>query len=437
MTEEKKIPVMDRSTGATRFADRPPTGPVQRERTADGEQFQSADSSAASISVASTESSPGLVTKEPLGAASSNTGSVEQIGSRAPVDGSPRVKPEKKKKSEVETLEHFILQAYSFKGRKIALSGSVEKRIGRQPTLDVEAVERILTKSRGDLLFAVPRQLLLVARDIQTYPALRGAIRDFVKTTLLSHPLFANSLIVAAINNVPEAPSMIDAMSALACSELPLELHSAGKHSIKTAQLSELRANAVYCLAVWFRDMRGVSVGELNDALYRVLWSKAAASLRDERAKLRALTELHDLAAVGLACGEFHAAATERIRQMEVAQQAASQAQAEAATLRAEVEQLSETYNLRVAHLESQVQDLKALAENIRIKNQHELTHLRDDLEQQRTRVLRRLKADVALLDEGLTALRRDPPKIHVMDDHAERISDALRQEIKKLESGE
>ena len=40
-------------------------------------------------------------------------------------------------------------------------------------------------------------------------------------------------------------------------------------------------------------------------------------------------------------------------------------------------------------------------------------------------------------MEEGLHALRRNPPKIHVMDDHAERVLDGLYMEIKELESGD
>ena len=61
-------------------------------------------------------------------------------------------------------------------------------------------------------------------------------------------------------------------------------------------------------------------------------------------------------------------------------------------------------------------------------------THHRYDIEQMRTRVLRRLKSDVALLEDGLHALRRPEPKVHVMIDAAERVVDALRKEIRNLE---
>jgi hypothetical protein len=70
-------------------------------------------------------------------------------------------------------------------------------------------------------------------------------------------------------------------------------------------------------------------------------------------------------------------------------------------------------------------------------KTDTEAAHLRDDIELLRTRVLRRLKADVELLELGLEGLRRPEPKVHVMMDSAERVADALRKEIKNLQGGD
>ena len=59
--------------------------------------------------------------------------------------------------------------------------------------------------------------------------------------------------------------------------------------------------------------------------------------------------------------------------------------------------------------------------------NANERAHLKDDYEQMRGQVLRRLRDELALLDEGLHALKRNPPKVHVMIDHAERAIEGLK----------
>lgn len=79
----------------------------------------------------------------------------------------------------------------------------------------------------------------------------------------------------------------------------------------------------------------------------------------------------------------------------------------------------------------SQLQD--KVAQAVR-DHQTAVTHLRDDFERLRTRVLRRLSRELDLLDEGMGAIRREPPRLHVMLDHGERATSGLREEIKNLE---
>ena len=59
--------------------------------------------------------------------------------------------------------------------------------------------------------------------------------------------------------------------------------------------------------------------------------------------------------------------------------------------------------------------------------------HLRDDLEQLRSRLLRRLVTDVDMLGVGLSAIQTPEPRIHVIRDRVERVIDALQIEINKL----
>lgn len=70
---------------------------------------------------------------------------------------------------------------------------------------------------------------------------------------------------------------------------------------------------------------------------------------------------------------------------------------------------------------------------NTALNTEIELVLLRNEMEIQRTRLLRRLKADVQLLEAGLIALTRPVPKTHVTADHIERVLDAMRQEITTL----
>ena len=62
-----------------------------------------------------------------------------------------------------------------------------------------------------------------------------------------------------------------------------------------------------------------------------------------------------------------------------------------------------------------------------------EVAHLEDDLEKVRGDTIRVLTAEIRMLGDGLHALKKDPPKVHVMIDHAERSRDSLIALLGKL----
>jgi septal ring factor EnvC (AmiA/AmiB activator) len=126
--------------------------------------------------------------------------------------------------------------------------------------------------------------------------------------------------------------------------------------------------------------------------------------------------------------GELKAFETEarRARHEEAMQrEQSSQLQDEVRALQATCADLS----MRLKVSESETSALKQqLADEDRLA--------RDRQETIRARVSRTLKSDVALLHVGLEAIRRDPPRVGVMDDHADRVCESLRKELQQLELG-
>jgi hypothetical protein len=66
-----------------------------------------------------------------------------------------------------------------------------------------------------------------------------------------------------------------------------------------------------------------------------------------------------------------------------------------------------------------------------------EITLLRHELEQLRGRLIRQLTDSADMLDVGLSALRKDTPRVPVMVERAEVVVDTLRAEVKRLMKGE
>ena len=337
-----------------------------------------------------------------------------------------------KKKREIHTLEDFIRYAYERKGGTLALSPSVEKKLAGDARLSDTVMDDLLRLADADPGLTVARQLLLLAPELSTYPGLAGAMRGFVRNVLNRHPVANLPGIAAALNNLDEAPSAADALQSV----MNASKASFGTEVevMKDAEFFKLRANVVYFLAGWIADSRGLAITALADLLVSALWGGAAKKLTTQRKRFQALTEIEDIEAVGLVADAFRQQAIERAKQ-------ADRACAEAEVLRTQVSTLNALLNeanTEIEHVQTQLNEVKVGAEQSISAMQREIAlkeaHLRDDKELMRTRLLRRLSDDVAFLEGGLDALRHPQPKIHVMEDRAQRVADALREEIRKLE---
>jgi len=335
-----------------------------------------------------------------------------------------------KPKVDIETLEQFIEYAYGRKGQRFSLKSKVEKAIAQNPRLDDGAMSRLLALAAGDTLLAVPRQLLLVSRDVDGYPTLRATLGSFVSTVMHRHPAFADPGVLGALRNLPEALPAADALAKVAAFIPPDE---DGKEPLKGADLHVLRRNAAHLFATWLASNRSMNADVLTALLFHVMWSPAARDLADDNARLRALTEIEQPAGVGLACQRFRQQAIE-------ARTAQDQTLREAIDLRLRLAESDGQRLLAEEQRDALAAELQALressaAEAVDLRRQHEAerTHLRHDQEQLRGRMVRRLDEGVEMLDVGLTALRNKTPRVEVMLERAEHVVDALRAEIKNL----
>lgn len=335
-----------------------------------------------------------------------------------------------KPKADIERLEQFIEHVYGRKGKHVSLKAKVERAIAQNPRLDDDELSRLLALAAGDALLAVPRQLLLVSRNIDGYPALRAAFGSFVSTVMQRHPAFADPGVQGALRNLPEALPAADALAKVAAFS-PVD--EDGKEPLKGAELQALRSNAAHLFVTWLASNRGMNAEELAALLFQVMWAPAARDLADDTARLRALTEIEQPAGVGLACQRFRQQAIE-------ARSSQDQSQREANVLRERLADIDAKRLLAEEQRDTLEAELRALRERTaadmaELRRQHDVeqTHLRHDQEQLRGRLVRRLDEGVEMLEVGLTALRNKTPRVEVMMQRAEFVVDSLRSEIKDL----
>lgn len=418
MTDSNKIPITYKGTGETKLGD-PAKSLMERKK---GSPTESGPDSAKENNDPS-ENVQSDVKHSDLG---SRAAQQEAEQSKA------KVKANKKPHKDIESLEQFIEQAYSRPGQRISLKPKVEELLGKESKLTDDARARLLELAGRDWVLAVPNQLILVSRNIKRYPLLRNEIRAFVGAVLEAHPVYVTLGLAGVLSNLPDAPDLQQAMSLIAEGDLAEILKTSLADKPKPKQMEELRVNAINCLALWGFEMRGLPLEKVIQSLNAASWSVRAQSVKTDTDKLRHLLEIKEIIGVGLVCSAFKQMADVQAQAATVAEKVKNTALAQVEILQAKLAEFQTEIDSRdqaIGRLEQELESEKQAHSKTR-------THLRDDYEQLRSRVLRRLKAEVSLLDEGLHALRREDPKLHVVEDHAERVMDGLKKEIKELESG-
>lgn len=191
-----------------------------------------------------------------------------------------------------------------------------------------------------------------------------------------------------------------------------------------------LRANVTGTAALWMVAVRGVAPQVVLRSLHERVWSVGCGRAIAMADTWRRLLDVRDPTALGIACDAFVSAANQARREADSARTAEAAALKHLSDLSATVTQLTlQLDQQRIAN-----EDLQRTAIQSSRDAEAALAHARDSYERLRTRVLRRLSRDVELLDEGMLAIRREPPKLHVMTDHGERALSGLREEIRTLQ---
>ena len=352
---------------------------------------------------------------------------------RPPVSLTPTADPEPKKdktRPEPSSLEEFIEHAYKRKGQRVSLSEKTEKAISQDFILRPDVQTRLLEIAKQDSLLLVPKQLLLVAHGIKRYPPLRTELQKFILAALNQNPLFTFHQLSDVLRNIPGSMSPERALSKVFATDIALVQKRITDFNPKLAEYKKLQANLIYCIAIFLEGTYSYSLLQISKLLYDSLWMPSAPKDADTTHKLRILTDITDVEGVGQACSLFktevdvqtasNAALQSRIRNLEE----------NVVRLEGECKKSAQELQIR----DDKLRGMEAQLLNERKSHEDALTHLRDDKEQMRAKLLRRLKAEANLLSDGLHALRRDPPKIHVMDDHAARVLDGLYAAIKELD---
>lgn len=328
----------------------------------------------------------------------------------------------------IENVAHLLGAIYGGRFKRMTLKKAELAALRRAPApTEAERVD-LFREAQLDRLLDKTRQLMLLGLRLDG-PAVPGLIREFARGVLERHPLFQSESLGSVLANIPEAMAEEEAIKAVLRVDCASLTWPEEKKQLTKKQCDQCRRNGALCLLMLFWGSRGTSVERIQRYLQSTLWAPTSRGQNSDREKLYALISTRDPAAASVTFSLLDGAATEQRRRAETAVGAEERALSRVAQLE---EQL--------AHVERDLTEATAEAE--RVQKELEETsqahatarvHWKDDYEQLRGQILRRIKEELSLLDEGLHALRREPPKVHVMIDHAERAIDGLKREMQRL----
>jgi len=353
-----------------------------------------------------------------------------ELSGEGAAKGLKRNRAGKRAKSEPETLAQVFEYAYGRKGQPLALKPKAEKQVALNVQLEELELSHILQLSKSDKVLAVPRQILLLSQQVRAFPALRAALTSFVLNVMLTHPVYRDAGVQGALRNLPEGLQPADALARVANFQ-PSPNTEVGL--IKGSDLRDLKCNAVNLFVAWLAVNRSLSSEELTALLFQVIWQPAVKDLTDDNLRLRALTDLTQVAGVGLACHRFRQQAIEARAQQEQTQREATNFCDRLAAAEAQLSNTAE--QLATVQAELGALQVSSAAEIEELQRQHAVdrTHLQHQLEQLRGRLVKRLTDSIEMLDVGLSALCKDTPRVPVMMERAEHVIDALRAEVQEL----
>ena len=332
----------------------------------------------------------------------------------------------------LNTYADFLCTAYGATRGRWKPTGTEIKSMHAGPLPDSTQRAELLMLAESDRALKRTRDVMLLGLRRLDGSHEAKPILGFVRDLLLRHPAYRSRSLVLAL----EHPNRCDDKRAVqTIADVNYRsLRWGGRSPLTKAEATACRANALHCLLLWFHETLSprLPIERYHEYLRRELWAPPAMRRTSESNRVRILIKNRDHAATDLVCSLFEERIADLQRQVDASQDSALKATDQTRALEDSVVALQQDLDNTRTQLDRTMDDLHVERRERGI----ERAHLRDDYEKLRGRVLQRLDAELSLLKEGLHALRREPPKVGVMNDHAERVIEGLRKEVEHLRRG-
>lgn len=346
-----------------------------------------------------------------------------------------------KRKPVITTIEELLTFAYESNARLLEFSRDALKKL--EVTDDGFAAQRELVESLAakDPTLATPYKLLQYtarqgvqlkrAEDEDLARALNRIV-DLAVVALEQNPVFRDSK--DELRDHPRDPQLSTAHLRDEARRIdPDKLGLAPEH-FKATDRRRLAKNAIACCGILHALDGEWSLDQFIDAAYSSLWKyEAPEAIGLERAVGRiGASRDHDV--LGIVSANFLDRIVRLDRQVAQHERDAESAGNRVTKLSGELAAATEREQVALARAEAFSADVVRLQKELAAERDNRVvdkSHMADDYETLRTRIIRRLGGEVDLLTDGLHALRNGAP--NVAEEFLDRSLLALSREVEQL----
>ena len=339
---------------------------------------------------------------------------------------SPRKEAKRKAKAPIGSVAHLIRTNYELKAGVRKLQRADLGAILAGPALEEAERVQVLELARTDATLQQTKQLLLLSTRTEA-PKLVNGLREFGREVLTSHPMFQGNAMQGVLAN-PQSMSMDRAVATLASADVKM-LNEDGDKPLPKSQVERIRTNAFHCLLLLLRASQGTSLLRIQRTLQKYVWAPKTRRHRTENQKLEVLVASRDPTAASVTFALLDDEAVMQGQKAEAATRSEQRAQTRAQGLEQRLAELEG----RLGETEGQCAELRERLDEAEQAHAARDARWRDNFERLKGRALNRLIVESSLLEEGLHALKREPPKVRVMIDHAERAIEGLKGEAAQI----
>jgi hypothetical protein len=327
------------------------------------------------------------------------------------------------------TIVALIEYAYAEAGRKLNFSRKELRKLAVNPADSQSEIDAVRRLAQDDPLLAVPASLLALLAESGLELRLRDRILELALVAFASHKLFEGRL--ERLMDVRTQPPLTANELSDAARSIEIRLPTE-PHKLTEAARERLRVNCVTGFEL-FRVLRdGWTAKQFVADMSSLVW---ATPLQHHPAKAAALLSgSRNLEALSQMARHFEALLAESAQQATVERERATYLQRRADAAEASREAVTtELADERTKNqsLQFEIDELTRRLSAEKSNRVVDKSHMVDDYEALRTQIIRRLTAQVALLSDGLHAMRNG--STGVADEFVDRALTAIDAEVKRL----